>query len=614
MTIPVRAIRHLILVAIFFAGFFCGTPPGSATIRYTVSLANPEQHLFHVTLTIPDVRGEITVQMPAWNALYQIRDFSAHLGRLEAFTTVGRANMEKLDKQTWRIQVGGDAAGGSGEITVRYAAYWDEAGPFAAQLNSNHAFINPAMILLYVPERRQEQVQICLRDVPAGWRTTLQAGSGPSGSGETCGDAASYDALADAPIETGNFEDFLLPGIQPNIRVVIHGDNWKKKRVEEELTRICRYELQLMGGAPFDSYTFILHSGKAAAGAGGGMEHANATAINVLSDEYLDSVAAHEFFHLWNVKRIRPASLYPVDYSREQYTRALWFAEGVTSTYGSYTLLRAGLWNKQQFYDDLSQQISELEERPAEKWQSAEQSSLDAWLEKYALYNRGEESVSYYTKGQVLGELLDILIRSRTGNAKSLDDVMREMNVDFAKARKTYRDSLDVRLTAEKVAGGSFEDFFARYVAGAEALPYQQVLTLAGLELRTVEHKRATLGFLAERDGSGATVVRAVEPNGGAAQAGLRADDVILSWNGGDVPRRLERWVSEQKGGSMLRLRIRREQKELDLELRLGEISDVQYVVAETPHASEQARRIREGWLHGTTSAATAGATASAPQ
>ena len=269
MTIPVRAIRHLILVAIFFAGFFCGTPPGSATIRYTVSLANPEQHLFHVTLTIPDVRGEITVQMPAWNALYQIRDFSAHLGRVEAFTTVGRASMEKLDKQTWRIQVGGDAAGGSGEITVRYAAYWDEAGPFAAQLNSNHAFINPAMILLYVPERRQEQVQICLRDVPAGWRTTLQAGSGPSGSGETCGDAASYDALADAPIEAGNFEDFLLPGIQPNIRVVIHGDNWKKKRVEEELTRICRYELQLMGGAPFDSYTFILHSGKAAAGAGG---------------------------------------------------------------------------------------------------------------------------------------------------------------------------------------------------------------------------------------------------------------------------------------------------------------------------------------------------------
>jgi predicted metalloprotease with PDZ domain len=151
-----------------------------------------------------------------------------------------------------------------------------------------------------------------------------------------------------------------------------------------------------------------------------------------------------------------------VDYTKEQYTRALWFAEGVTSTYAAYTLVRTQLWSKEQFYFDLSQQISELESRPANQWQSAEESSLDAWLERYPLYNRPQESVSYYAKGQVLGVLLDILIRERANNEKSLDDVLRAMNGEFARQNKPYRDSLDVRLTAEKVAGGSFDEFFGR--------------------------------------------------------------------------------------------------------------------------------------------------------
>jgi predicted metalloprotease with PDZ domain len=580
---------------IFLTAVFCCAPSGRATINYEVSLAHPEQHVFHVTMIIPEVAGEVTVQLPAWNALYQIRDFSAHVEQLTATAGAGNAPIEKLDKQTWRVT-------GAGTITVRYAAYWDEAGPFATQLNTEHAFINPAMILMYVPDRRVEKSAWCLQDLPAAWRTTMTFDGEYGGAHNACNELANYDQLADTPVEAGKFEDFVLPDIQPTIRVVVHGDNWKRKRVEEELTRICRYELKLMDGASFEHYTFLLHIGKAAAGAGGGMEHANSTAISVSSDEFLASVAAHEFFHLWNVKRIKPATLDPVDYTKEQYTRALWFAEGVTSTYGSYTLLRAGLWNKSQFYGDLSQQITELEGRPAEHWQSAEQSSLDAWLEKYALYNRAEESVSYYTKGQVLGVLLDLLIRSRTENRKSLDDVMRLMNVEFAKAGKTYRDSLDVRLSAEKIAGGSFEDFFARYVAGAETLPYREVLQLAGLELRTVERKRGTLGFLAERDASGVEVVRSVEAEAPAAQAGLRADDIIVSWNGVDPPRRLERWAAGQKSGSTLHLRIRREQKEFDLDVQLGESKDVGYEVAEAPHASEAARRVREGLLHGTTS------------
>jgi predicted metalloprotease with PDZ domain len=573
------------------------SPSTKATIRYVVSLDHPEKHLFHVTMTIPDVTGEVIAQMPAWNALYQIRDFSSRVQQVEAFAGSQKAFIEKVDKQTWQIK-------GTGTIKISYATYWDEAGPFASQLNAEHAFINPAMILMYVPGRRAEAVRLVLPDVPAEWNATGASIQFIEWSGSVrnfAGDAASYDALVDAPIEAGKFEEFQLPGIKPGIWVVIHGDKWRKKKVEEDLKRICQYELKLMGGAPFERYTFIVHMGKGFGG--GGMEHENSTAVSAYSDEYLPSVAAHEFFHLWNVKRIRPASLYPVDYTKEQFTRALWFAEGVTNTYGSYTLVRSGIWSKEQFYEDLGEQISELEGRPANRWQSAEQSSLDSWLEKYPLYNQPENSVSYYTKGQVLGDLLDILIRDRTGNEKSMDDVLRTLNSSFAKQERPYRDSLDVRLTAESVAGDSFEEFFQKYVAGIEPFPYQQILALAGLELRTVEERRPGLGFFLERDSNGTFIVGAVDSGSPAAQAGLRVGDAIVSWNGGEVPRRLTRWIQEQKAGDILKLRVRLEDKEQAVEFRLGEIKETRYQVLEDAHAGEKARHIREGILRGETSA-----------
>jgi predicted metalloprotease with PDZ domain len=590
-----RALRPVMALLVCAFGW---TGQSRATIHYEVSISHPEQHLFQVTMTIPDVSGEVLVQLPAWNALYQIRDFSSHIQQVEAFVGSAKAPIEKVDKQTWRVL-------GQGTITVRYATFWDEVGPFATQLNGEHAFINPAMILFYLPSRRDEDVHLAMPDVPGMWSAASSGNAGLESMGGVrvfFFDAKSYDALADQPIEVGNFKEFSVPGVPVDIRAVVHGDNWGQKKIESDLSRICNYEVQLMGGAPFEHYLFILHIGKGSGG--GGMEHANSTAIGIPSDEYLSGVAAHEFFHLWNVKRIRPATLEPVDFTKEQYTRALWFAEGVTSTYGAYTLVRSGIWNKERFYEDLGEQISELESRPANRWQSAEQSSLDAWLEKYSLYNGPDDSVSYYTKGQVLGDLLDILIRDRTNNGKSLDDVLRGLNADFAKQGKTYRDSLDIRLEAEKVAGGSFEEFFRDYVAAAGALPYQQILGLAGLELRTVEHKRAVLGFSAERDSGGTVTARAVDDGSSAAEAGMRSGDVIVNWNGGDVPRSLGRWVRERQPGENVKVRIRREEKEQTLQFKLGEEKEVLYQVSEDSHAGEKAKHSREGLLHGVTQTA----------
>ena len=580
----------------------CGAPPAEGAIHYQVSIAHPEQHLFHVSMEVPEVHGEVKLQMAAWNALYEIRDFSSHVQQVEAYADGKQLPIEKLDKLTWRVK-------GTGTVIVRYATFWDDPGPFNTQLSEEHAFINAAMILLYVEDRRTEKSVMKLTDVPPGWRVASAAlvnSEDKAGNHQFTAEAASYDALIDAPVEASKFEEFTIHDLTPPVHVVVHGDGWKRHEVESALHKICAYEVRLMDGAPYEQYTFIFHIGKAANGSGGGMEHANSTAIYVQSDAFLPNVSAHEFFHLWNVKRIRPATLEPVDYTQEMYTRALWFAEGVTNTVGSYTLVRTGLWNKQEFYQDLSAQISELESRPAEKWQSAEQSSLDAWLEKYALYNQPVRSVSYYTKGQVLGVLLDILLRDRTDNQKSLDDVLRGMNQDFAKEGKFYRDSLDVQITTEKVSGVAVKDFFAKYVSAAEPLPYAELLARAGLELHTQETVRATLGFVVERDTDGQTALASVEAESGAAKAGLHTGDVILRWNKGDVPKRVERWVRQQKPGDEVHLRVRSGETEKDVTLRLGESREKSYQVAEAGNADERARHIREGMLKGTINPVTA--------
>lgn len=573
-----------------------------ATIRYEVSLAHPEQHLFHVSIEVPDVPGELKLQMATWNALYQIRDFSSHVQEVRAFANGQPAPIEKLDKLTWRVQ-------GNGTVTVKYNTFWDDVGPFNSQLNAEHAFINPAEILMYVPTQRTEKTVVALLDVPDAWKATVPAVDiflHMTRRKLLALVAESFDELADTPIEASQFERFAVPDVSPPVDVVIHGDAYKKGEIESALRKIVSYEAKMMEGAPYKSYTFIFHVGKPAGGAGGGMEHANSTAIYVPVAGYLNNVSAHEFFHLWNVKRIRPASLEPVDYTREMYTRALWFAEGVTNTYASYTLVRTGLWSRQDFYQDLSGQITDLETRPAEQWQSAEQSSLDAWLEKYALYNQPQRSVSYYTKGQILGLLLDIAIRDRTENQHSLDDVLRAMNQDFAKARKCYRDSLDVRLEAEKVAGSSFEEFFARYVSGAEPLPYTDLLSRAGLALQQREVARAVLGFTVQREPNAPWTVASVGAGSNAEKSRLSVGDEIIAWNAGQIPGRPDRWAMQQKPGDELHLRVRRGGKEVTVDLRLGEMRETFYLVIDAPGADERARRIREGMLRGTTDAATA--------
>jgi predicted metalloprotease with PDZ domain len=476
-SLSVRARRAALAFVVAAALAALAAPAAEATIEYRVSLADSASNTLRVTMTVPDVAGDLWLAMPAWNALYQIRDFAHRIQHVRATAAGAPLVVTKTDKQTWTTTA-------IGTVTIEYAAFWDQPGAFGSELTAEHAFLNLATLLFYVPDRREEDVRVEFTDVPAGWRVAVALDAESPARFR----AANYDALVDAPVEISAFDEFRFEVAGARIRVAVHGE-YRRAALEDTLRRIVAYQVELMGGAPFKEFLFLFHFGSFG---GGGMEHANSTAINQASDRNPAPISAHEFFHLWNVKRIRPASLEPVNYSREQYTRALWFAEGVTSTYADYTLVRTGLWTAERFYASLAGEITQLEARPAREWKSVEEASLDAWLEKYQVHNRSEFSISYYNKGQLLGVLLDILIRDATDNRRSLDDVLRWMNDHYAKAGRYYDDSAGVRAAVEAVLAGapgeppspSVADFFAHYVAGTHPLPYAEFLARAGLELR----------------------------------------------------------------------------------------------------------------------------------
>ena len=578
--------------------------PALATIDYSVSVAHPEKHLFGVTMRVPNVHDRVLLQMPAWNALYQIRDFSSHMMQVTAKDEAGSAvPIVKLDKQTWQVT-------GNGAVTVSYPIFWDEPGPFASQLNPDHAFLNLAMVLLYIPERRGEETRVAFDDMPEGWRVAveLDATGMPAGHRTVAYTAPSYDALVDAPVELGTFDEFRIEAGGRPVRVVVHGDSGDRSRLADALKRIVDYEVSLMDGAPFRAYLFLFHVGTGFGG--GGMEHANCTAISGDVPGQLPVYAAHEFFHAWNVKRIRPQALEPVDFTKEMWTKSLWFAEGVTNTYGAYAMVRTGLWSTQQFYGNLAAQISELQSRPAHRWQSVEQSSLDAWYEKYPMYNRPEESISYYNKGQLVGVMLDILIRDRTDNHASLDDLLRVLNDEFARRGRFYNESEDLRAVAEDVirrkspaANLDLKDFFARYVSGTDEIPFDDLLGRAGWLLKDTGQRRAAFGFAMRREGNAPPSVGGIEAGSTAQQSGLLDGDILLGLNGEPPPRSPERWLRDRQPGERITVKVRRSGQEKELSFVLGRQFEAVYQVVEAPESTEKQRRIRDGILHGSVSA-----------
>ena len=583
---------------------------GPAPVRYIVDIREPALSVVRVTMEVPGAPPQTQIQIPTWNNLYQFRDFARNVQDLEARCDGQAANAARVDLNTWQ---GPERA--CADLAFRYTVYVHESGPFSSELNSTHAFLNFAMLLFYLPRERARPVHVKIL-LPGGWSfATLLPAERDEFS------APNYDALIDSPVEAGHYREYSFTQLfrspqspfaalekSATIRVIVHADpaDYSGEQLLETIRKIVATETALMQDLPFDRYTFILHFPKEP-GPSGGMEHRGGTAITLSASQarkeggYLANVLAHEFFHAWNVKRIRPQALEPIDYIRGNDTRDLWLAEGVTSTYADLTLLRAGLIDREQFYARVASAIQTLEERDARQWQSVETSGREAWFEKYPDYNRSERSISYYNKGEILGFLLDLGMRNASRNLAGLDDLMRRLNRDFAQRSRYYTTGDVVNLVAGLAPSMPVHSFWRDYVEGTQALDYTAYLGCAGLLLRSTTIEVASSGFSTTQNAAGLTEVDSVEPGSAAQAAGLRPGDVLVAVDGVPVASGVEFVPPEWRPHQRVEIQVSREGQIHELKFAIGTTRQISYHVEEDTQASQEQLRVRNGWLTGGT-------------
>ena len=565
-----------------------------AAVHYTISLADPEHHLVRVTVTLPPGRAEHELQLPVWNALYQVRDFSQYMNWPRAEDSSGQAlPLTQLNPSRWTVS---NAASGA---KIEYEMFANDSGPFGAELNSQHGFFNLAQLLIYADDLRQTEDEIEFTNIPAGWKiATALTQTGNTYSSHN------YDQLVDSPVEISAFAEQDIHAACGTYRVVLDSANAPDllAKMLPPIQRIVTEASRWMDDCPFKTYTFIYHVSDSS---GGGMEHAYSTAItirphNLEGDRsFFDFLTAHEFFHLWDVKRIRPQSLESIDYTQANYTTALWFSEGVDSTAAESVLLHAGLLDEQHVLAGLGDAITELQSEPARLTQSVEQSSLDAWLEKYPYYGLLDRSISYYNKGDLIGVLLDLRLREVTHDRASIQTLFRWMNDHYAKQGRFFADSAGVEDAAEKITGADFHQFFADYVSGTREIPWNDFFNYVGLQVRSREEVSVDRGFDAVQKFDQSPVVVRVQTGSAADQAGLQAGDTIVKINGTSAGRDFEKQIDAVGIGGLLHLTISRDGAQRDLQFSLGQRAQETFRLEDVPGITPEQKLHRQQWLFG---------------
>jgi predicted metalloprotease with PDZ domain len=596
-------------------------------LEYHLTIEQPSTHLATVEI---DARGVSTPTldfvMPAWSpGRYAIYDFAKNVQEFAASSADGRLlAWSQPDKQTWRVETGG--AGQAGEVQVRYKIFGNDLNASFSQIDTTHANLDGASVFMYVAGHKPDPIRLRII-APGGWKVISGYSLEPAARSFQ---APNYDCIIDTPLEISpsvTWEQFTDHG--KTFRVAMHDYGTDEderpalvKKLADGVQRIVAVEMAMMPAPDFDHYTFIFHFAPDIA-AGDGMEHLNSTQIIInrrLSDGGIEEAltdAAHEFFHTWNVKRLRPAALGPFDYTKEDYTESLWFAEGVTSYYSYVALRRAGIWSDAQFRKQLSGEIQTLESEPGRKLMSAESSSFHAWFydrsPQMQETNFANTTISYYNKGALLGMLLDLEIRARTGGRKSLDDVMRLMYQHYYGAPaatyylpgRGYEES-DILRALNQVSGSDFTEFFRRYVQGTDSLPYSETLTRAGLELKTSAPEGSSAPSLGiqYRPADTGILITSVVPGSAADRAGLGRDDLLVAVDNFSLATEsLADRLSIYPPGAEVPLTVQRHADREIVMVKLDPPARDNYTIEDLPDASSEQASLRRGWPAGTANA-----------
>jgi len=575
-------------------------------IHYTLTLAQPAQHLLDVTIEVSAVQAEaLDFVLPTWTpGSYLIREYARHVQEVSATTGDRVLSWQKTDKQTWRV-----ATEGADRVRLSYRVYGNELTVRTSHVDDTHAHVMPAATFMYVAGATEQPLTVEVV-APDSWETAT--GLDADASGHYVAD--NFDHLVDSPFEIGQHRTLRFEVDGKPHRIVIWGrGNEDEQRLIDDTRSIVTAARDLFGGLPYAHYTFFLMlAGKAA---GGGLEHRNSTSLLLprfsfgsgrTYERYL-TLVCHEFFHVWNVKRIRAAALGPFDYTREAYTTLLWAMEGITEYYTDLLLARCGLLTPKRYLERLADDIVTLQQTPGRHLHSLECSSFDTWIKFYRPdENTVNTTVSYYLKGAIVGALLDLELRRLTTNKYSLDDLMRYLFRQYPIDGPGIPERDGYLAAIREVTGQDLSEFFARYIGGTDELPFDQTLGAAGLKLswnwkdKAADGKspRPILGARTKHV-EGQLKVAAVPTDTPAYQAGISADDEIVAVDGYRVTddAGLRERLNDRKVGERVTLTLFRREELRTIEVELAASAEDKLAIEPVAQPDATQQQIYAGWL-----------------
>ena len=578
----------------------------AAPISYTLRFPAPHTHYVSIEASVPTGgRTQIELMMAVWTpGSYLVREFARHIEAVSARTPAGETlAVEKSRKNRWRV-----STGGADRIVVSYLVYAREMSVRTNWIEADFAMLNGAPTFLTLADDDTARPHDVTLELPAGWGRSLTGLAPRTDRGPHAYRAADFDTLVDSPIVAGTpaLYEFAVAGT-PHLLVNLGESGvWHGPQSAEDVEKIARETHRMWGVMPYDRYLFL----NMITEAGGGLEHRNSALLmssrwdTASRPNYLRwlGLVSHELFHAWNVKRLRPIELGPFDYENEMHTESLWVVEGITSYYGDLGVHRAGLSTVGEYLEALSRQIRGLQTTPGREVQPVALASYDAWIKYYrADENSSNTSVSYYTKGAVLGFLLDTRIRAATGGAKTLDDVMRMAYARFSGARGYTPE--EFRATAREVAGVDLSAWFTRALDTTEELDYTEALDWLGLEFSgRPEEEEAEPGWvgLLIRTSNGRLLVGQVRRGTPAHDAGFNVDDEILAI--GDHRVLANEWnerIALAPPGSEISVLVSRRGALSRLRVVVGAEPANQWDLQPVEEASPSQERHREAWLTG---------------
>ncbi len=527
-------VLFILIISISMSALFGKTV--NPNLRYEISIPEPHTHYAVVKVSI-DIQkpGEVIFKMPVWTpGSYLVREFEKSVEDFSAGSESKVLAWKKKDKNSWAV-----TCKKAGRISISYKVYAFEFSVRTSFIDQEQALINPSSVCMLVNGFENSPGSLAI-NMPATYSkisTSLASESEVDAAKNKIFYFQSYDELADSPIQIGNQEEitFTVNGV-PHTVALVGRNNADKVKLANDLKKVCETMTAVIGEHPCKKYLFIVQNVESG---GGGLEHLNSTVVVMNRFAWIDEnkyksflgLCAHEYFHLWNVKRIRPIELGPFDYNKENYTEQLWVAEGITSYYDEIGLYRAGFVSKNDFLKSLEGYINDLENRTGSKVQTLSESSFDAWIKEYRPNeNSKNTTISYYAKGLVTGALLDATICASTAGKKNLDDLMKLLWQRYYLAENRGFTVLEFEKAASEVAGKDLTAFFDVCVRSTTQPDYKGILESLGLSVKiTLEDKK--LSGASTQLENGRTMVKFLERNSTFYDAGVNVNDELIAIN-----------------------------------------------------------------------------------